>query len=391
VRYQKETWPNLKFVGDDDLAFRSNVPGQIEVLNPKNNFEVIKVIETKPFDIFNVSPKRENLIIVCVSLEKSAGYDKHEGKVEVYEYDNLGPNPSVTKILDKAHEVNLFFSPNGQNLLVWAQTFTDKTGQSYYGEHVLLYLDMTKKVLRRVPTYKGPIHDVAWNPNSLEFIVISGFMPGYSVLFTSQCVPKFEFGHHHRNTIKWSPLSRFVILGGFGNLSGDMDIWEVTTLQKVGSCKSNSAVSCLWSPDGRRILTGVLNPRLRVDNCYKVFKYTGEQLNSVDFSHTELYEVMWRPGNYVDKPCTPVNKNEKKEEEKKQKGFSSGSFAAQLKAQKESKSAGRHLTAEETFGNEANIEVEEKKEEQPKKKKRIRKKKDKKGDDDKEEDEGDEK
>ncbi len=61
----------------------------------------------------------------------------------------------VTKTIDKAHEVNLFFSPTGnlisffpssfflgQNLLIWAQTFTDRTGQSYYGEHMLLYLDV---------------------------------------------------------------------------------------------------------------------------------------------------------------------------------------------------------------------------------------------------------
>ncbi len=96
---------------------------------------------------------------------------------------------------------------------------------------------MNKRHLRRVPTYKGPIHDVAWNPNGQEFIAISGFMPAGSVLFNSECVPKFEFGQHHRNTIRWSPFSRYVLLGGFGNLSGDMDIWETATKQKIASCK----------------------------------------------------------------------------------------------------------------------------------------------------------
>jgi len=72
---------------------------------------------------------------------------------------------------------------------------------------------------------------------SQEFIAISGFMPAGSVLFTHECVPKFEFGVHHRNTIRWSPFSRFVLLGGFGNLSGDMEIWETSSLTKVGTCK----------------------------------------------------------------------------------------------------------------------------------------------------------
>jgi len=390
LRYKKETWPQLKFVDNDEVAFRTLRPGVIEALDPNNKFKVVKSLETKPFDFFNVSKKREGLIIVTVNLEHSAGYEKNEGRIDIFEYDNLGPKPAVTKIIDKAHEVNLFFSPAGKHLLIWAQTFTDKTGQSYYGEHMLLYLDMNKRALRRVPTYKGPIHDVAWNPNGQEFIAISGFMPAGSVLFTSDCVPKFEFGQHHRNTVKWSPFSRYILLGGFGNLSGDMDIWEASTKQKISTFKSNSAVSYLWAPDGKRILTGVLNPRLRVDNAYKVFKYTGELLNSVDYSDTELYEVLWKPGKYADRPTTPVKKEEKKEEETQKfrpKGASGGSFAAQLKAQKETRNTatGRVLDPNETFGNEANIEVEK---EEPKKKKRIRKKKVKGDEETKDDDEG---
>jgi len=394
IKYKKENWPQVKFSGQDEIAFRCLVPGRIEALDPNNSFKVIKTIEVKHFDFFNVSKTREDLIIVCVNLEHTAGYDKNEGRIDVYEYDNFNAKPVVSKIIDKAHEVNLFFSPtNGHNLLIWAQTFTDKTGQSYYGEHILFYLDWTKKVLRRVPTYKGPIHDVAWNPNGQEFIAISGFMPAGSVLFTHECVPKFEFGVHHRNTIRWSPFSRFVCLGGFGNLSGDMEIWETSSLTKVGTCKSNSAVSCIWSPDARRILTGVLNPRLRVDNGYKVFKYTGELLNSVDYSSTELYEVIWKPGKYADRPSTPTKKSEKKEEEKqlfRPKG-TGGSFAAQLAQMrgqnKDTKVIGRLLDPDEIFGNEANLEVEPK--EEPKKKKRIRKKKDKKGDEETKDDEDD--
>lgn len=101
-------------------------------------------------------------------------------------------------------------------------------------------------------------------------------MPANSVLFDKMCNPSFEFGKHHKNMIRWSPLSRFVCLGGFGNLSGDIEIWDVITLKKVGNCKSNSAVSMIWHPDGRQFMTAVLNPRLRVENNFKVFRYTGE-------------------------------------------------------------------------------------------------------------------
>ncbi len=60
-------------------------------------------------------------------------------------------------------------------------------------------------------------------------------MPACSVIFDKKCQPFFEFGKHHKNMIKFSPLSRFVVLGGiklilnegFGNLSGEIEIWDV--------------------------------------------------------------------------------------------------------------------------------------------------------------------
>jgi len=145
----------------------------------------------------------------------------------------------------------------------------------------------------------------------------------------------------------------------------------------MGSFKANSAVSCMWSPDSRRILTGVLNPRLRVDNGYKVFKYNGDVLNSVDYSHTELYEVLWQPGKYQPRPLTP--KKDKKEDEGDKKVFrpkGSGAFAAMLKAERGEATGGRFLNPDEIFGYEANLEQEEP--EPGKKKKRNRKKKEKK-------------
>lgn len=65
-------------------------------------------------------------------------------------------------------------------------------------------------------------------------------MPGGSVLFDKDCVPKFEFGKHHRNTIRYNPFSRFLCLAGFGNLAGDIDIWDLTTLSKIGTFKVSS-------------------------------------------------------------------------------------------------------------------------------------------------------
>ena len=63
--------------------------------------------------------------------------------------------------------------------------------------------------------------------------------------------------------------------------------------KKIACCKSNSASSCCWSPDDRKLLTAILSPRLRVDNCYKVYSYTGVLLHKANFDDTELYEATW--------------------------------------------------------------------------------------------------
>ncbi len=86
-------------------------------------------------------------------------------------------------------------------------------------------------------------------------------------------------------------------MGGFGNLNGEIDVWDIETKKRIGSCKSNSASYCAWSPDDRKLLTAILTPRLRVDNCYKVFSYTGVLLHKVNYEHTELYEAVWLKSN----------------------------------------------------------------------------------------------
>ena len=57
-------------------------------------------------------------------------------------------------------------------------------------------------------------------------------------------------------------------------------------------------------------MTAVLNPRLRVDNNMKIFKYDGTHTNTIDMTHTELYEVVWKPPieKFVDRPPSPKMK-----------------------------------------------------------------------------------
>lgn len=128
---------------------------------------------------------------------------------------------------------------------------------------------------------------------SKYFIVVSGFMPSATVLFNAEGKPQFEFGKDHKNQIHWSPLQRFAIIAGFGNLDGAISVWDTVKRKQVGSCKSKAASQCLWLPCSRKFITSRLTPRMNVDNAYTVFDYQGEELRSVPFE--SLYEVIIRP------------------------------------------------------------------------------------------------
>ena len=79
-----------------------------------------------------------------------------------------------------------------------------------------------------------------WNPRSSEFIIICGFMPATSVLFGNDAKPKFLFGKNHRNKIMFNPFPKYLLLAGFGNLGGDMEIWDMDRLKSIGKCNVSS-------------------------------------------------------------------------------------------------------------------------------------------------------
>ncbi|EPB68811.1 hypothetical protein ANCCEY_12095 [Ancylostoma ceylanicum] len=52
-----------------------------------------------------------------------------------------------------------------------------------------------------------------------------------------------------------------------------------------------------WAPDGQHFLTATTTPRLRIDNGYRLWHYSGKLINEVlyDSPNEELWEVKFRP------------------------------------------------------------------------------------------------
>lgn len=153
-----------------------------------------------------------------------------------------------------------------------------------------------------IPTDKeGPVHDVAWSPNGKEFGVVYGYMPAKTTIFNARAVPTHTFPLGPRNTILFSPHGRFVLVAGFGNLAGQMDIYDLSkNYTKVCTIEGSNASVCEWSPDGSHILTATISPRLRVDNGVRIWHVSGGLMYNEDM--TELYHVVWRPQSAITHP-----------------------------------------------------------------------------------------
>lgn len=208
--------------------------------------------------------------------------------------------------------MQLKWNDNGTSLIVLAQTEVDKTGKNYYGETTMYLLsanggfdsridlgrfELTSglEVLADVLVDKeGPIHDVSWSPKSTSFAVVYGYMPAKTVIFNAKAQPSHTFPLAPRNTVSFSPHGRFVLVAGFGNLAGQMDIYDLEKdYAKVCTVEATNASVCEWSPDGKHILTATTSPRLRVDNGIRIWHVSGKLMYNEDLN--ELYHVCWRP------------------------------------------------------------------------------------------------
>jgi translation initiation factor 2A len=137
---------------------------------------------------------------------------------------------------------------------------------------------------------EGPVHDVSWGSES-EFGVVYGYMPAKTTLYDTRANAIQTISTGPRNTIKFSPGARFVLVAGFGNLAGTMDVFarKGKMWERMATMEASNSSVCEWSPDEMYVLTGTLSPRLRVDNGLRVWWVGGKLVYKEEIN--ELYQV----------------------------------------------------------------------------------------------------
>jgi translation initiation factor 2A len=203
-------------------------------------------------------------------------------------------SPLNTKAFFNATDVTFQWNAKGNSLLLTSHTDVDSSGQSYYGVDRLYILSTDSSLAESVELKaEGSIHAVAWHSDGKSFAVCYGKMPAHTTFYSSRGKPIADLGQGSNNTLAYAPSGKVLLIGGFGNLQGEMGFWEPTKLKLFGRATAYCSSVQSWSPSSRHLLTAVLSPRIRVDNGFKLFTYAGKLVT--DVAIPDLYDAMWRP------------------------------------------------------------------------------------------------
>lgn len=249
-------------------------------------------------------------------------------RVAVYNLSDPAKPVTETYLPAKVKDAKMVWNFDGSALTVLANSDVDETGCSYFGTTYLYWMKTDGKSQSQIYGSKdGQVQDVAWSPVANEFVVVVGFQPATVALHDGKTGKlSSTLGKSRRNTVKWNPFGRFIAVGGFGTLAGDLDFFDRSKEETVSSLRAPLTVDCAFGPDGRHFLACTVAPRMNEGNQISMYKYTGEQLFKIDYvpdiiegrhedtgagartkTQALLYAASWRPDKttYTDTPATP--------------------------------------------------------------------------------------
>jgi translation initiation factor 2A len=309
-------WPAIEWSDDERLALRT-ASNSVFIYRGSEGWEdgsnLLERVSVPGVTQFSVAPGSAYRFATFVPEAKGK-----PARCSVYSYPNTA-TPVTSKSFYQAEEMTTKWSPSGNSVIVFTSTTVDTSGKSYYGSTNLhlMSADGTSEDYSVPLPKEGPVYDVKWNPDPTKpyFIVLSGMMPAQACLYTHKCEQLFLFGEASRNTISFSPSGRFVMLGGFGNLNGGMDFWDLNKRKKMGSNEASIPVGYDWTADSRYFVVSTTAPRMNVDNGVQIFKYNGMgPVGKVAFPQgPSLFECVLKPaarGVYPDRPQSPLRRGE---------------------------------------------------------------------------------
>ncbi|GMR32446.1 hypothetical protein PMAYCL1PPCAC_02641, partial [Pristionchus mayeri] len=307
---QKQSQWRPQFSDDETVAVR--LVGSELLVHRNGLFEKYenKLVLSK-MEGFALSPGQNLHVAVYIAA--------HGGKPAVVQVRRLDKDFSlvVNKTFFKSDSAKFTWNNKGTALLILSVVDVDSTNKSYYGEQSVHLVNVMTGDACNVPLSKsGPVYQAKWNPNGREFAVCYGYMPARVTLYNLRAEGVFNIADGPRNEIHYNAFGSILLVCGFGNLAtGKIEVWDNENKKILVEIAVPNTTSLEWAPDGQHFMTATTCPRLRIDNCYRLWNYRGKQMAEVDYAspQEELWQVSFRrlPGVYNPFPLRELTKEEK--------------------------------------------------------------------------------
>merc|ERR1712137_902721 len=305
-QFSASNWPFVKWTSDESVAALMGV-GRVDFFAGRHFHAVVRSLKVPNIAHFSWAPGEALPHKFAVFVPEKKG---QPGRVQMCNYPETN-TVVLQKSIFKAQGARILWNQQGTAALLIVETDVDTSGKSYYGETGVHLLDATNATCTNVrPSLdkQGPIYETVWSPRGDKFVVTYGSMPSKTTLFNLKLERLMDFPIAHRNTAIFCPHGHTLIIAGFGNLPGVMDIWDVKRGRKITTIEAPCTTECNWSPCSSYILTSTLTPRLRVDNGWKIWTPTGTLVKKQEIK--ELYRAIWKPLSASRYPSIPPKKTD---------------------------------------------------------------------------------
>ncbi|XP_067013815.1 eukaryotic translation initiation factor 2A [Anabrus simplex] len=288
---KKQSGWEPQWSSDEKLCAR-NVNSDVLFYENANFETVVNKIHIQKVANFSLAPGTPPYHVLCYVPGKSG----QPSFGRLFRYPKFESQMSLAnKSFFQADRVDMMWNKKGTGVLLMTSTEVDKTGSSYYGKQALHFISTKGETAMVLLSKEGPIYSVEWSPKSSEFCVVYGFTPAKATLFNLKCEPVFDFGTGARNAIYYNPQGNILMLGGFGNIAGNVEVWDVGGRKLITKMDTPDTTLLHWSPDGEHFMTATTAPRLRIGNGFKIWHYSGALLYERPWNkQEELWEVLWQ-------------------------------------------------------------------------------------------------
>lgn len=186
-------------------------------------------------------------------------------------------NITVVKTFDSIVDVNCKCSDDGNYVLVNLSTSYVKN--SYFASTALYVYDVAQEKFEKMNKLSN-ILDFTFIKNG--FCVVYGNQPSYVAIFNMDLSFREKFPSGIRNRIYFNRQESYVVLAGFEQLAGNVEVYDAKSKEKLSIANELGASKVLWDTTGSYYYVSTLN-YLKEDNRINKYDYYGRLISSECF------------------------------------------------------------------------------------------------------------